>query len=143
MSQDLRLPPSRDTGDPIFQDDVFSGTRPFQYHPLKNSEPKICLFNLRGRDHSRGDIGYQLNCELIHLRISELPSYRALSYTWGETLDPIHSVLINGQDIKIRENLWQALVHLQSKDGGCLFWIDAICTYVDRHQRNYHRNLRF
>jgi hypothetical protein len=52
-------------------------------------------------------------------------------------LDPLHSVLINGQDFKIRENLWQALVHLQLEDKGLLIWIDAICiNQEDIYERN-------
>ncbi|KAE9378931.1 HET-domain-containing protein [Stipitochalara longipes BDJ] len=78
-----------------------------------------------------------LNYELFHVKVSELPSYRALSYTWGAASDPLHSVLINGQDFKVKENLWQALVHLQPKRGALLIWIDAICiNQEDTRERN-------
>jgi len=137
MSQGLRLPPATDEIDPTAQDDIFSGARPFQYHLLSATEPEIRLFGLRGQDCSNSDLGYQLNCELFHVRISELPPYEALSYTWGEASDPLHSILLNGQDFRIRDNLWQVLIHQQSEDEDLLMWIDAICiNQEDVHERN-------
>jgi hypothetical protein len=126
MSHVLRLPPLGAVGDPSLQGDVFSGAAPFQYHPLSTSEPEIRLLGLRGRIHSCGDVGYTINCELFHVRVQELPRYRCLSYTWGSASDPVHSILVNGQDFKVRENLWQALNRLQSENQGVLIWIDAI-----------------
>jgi hypothetical protein len=41
--------------------------------------------------------------------------YEALSYTWGSP-EIQKSILIQGINVQVRENLWQALYHLRSPD---------------------------
>jgi len=81
-------------------------------------------------------------CSLNHARLSERPKYEALSYMWGpETHEK--TMIINGDNREIRENLWAALSHLRYTNRSRILWVDAICLYVDRYQRKYHRNFRF
>lgn len=58
------------------------------------------------------------------------PSYKALSYTWGSP--EIHkTIFLNGIEVQVRENLWQALYHLRLPDTELCLWIDAICINQD------------
>jgi hypothetical protein len=138
----LRPPPAPPsmataTGHSSIQSDVFLGACPFQYQPLSASEPEIRLIRVRGRNHSYTDIGYSLDCELFHVRIEELPPYKCLSYTWGSASDRVYSILVNGQDFKVRKNLWRALKRLQLENEELLIWIDAICiNQQDNHERS-------
>ena len=116
------------------QKDVFQSTDSFKYKALSTSEPEIRLLKLLGRDSSCQGAAYPINCESYHVKVSELPDYKALSYTWDDASDPTHSILINGQDFKVRENLWWGLNRLQPKTGMFMIWIDAICINQDDNQ---------
>jgi Heterokaryon incompatibility protein (HET) len=87
-------------------------------------------------------------CQLKHFFIDELPTYSALSYTWGDELTS-EFVLIDGKRLGIKPNLDAALrefrrtpVEFETADteeksmgkfpaleyhGTSLIWIDAIC----------------
>jgi hypothetical protein len=77
-----------------------------------------------------------------------LPTYEALSYTWGSTDNPIEAYVehapgapIEGQSrpttIQIGQNVTEALRHLRYKDKTRTLWIDAICiNQKDMAERN-------
>jgi hypothetical protein len=67
-----------------------------------------------------------INCHTSYARLSETPSYRALSYVWGNE-DPVNEIRINGQKFLVRPNLWAFLNRLRSHDNPNCLWIDAIC----------------
>ncbi|RDW89729.1 hypothetical protein BP6252_01761 [Coleophoma cylindrospora] len=70
-----------------------------------------------------------LKCQILHIR-TDRPlrcSYQALSYAWGAKTAGQRVIQIEDQDFIVRENLYQALVHLRYADFERLFWIDAIC----------------
>jgi hypothetical protein len=116
---------------------LFQGAGPFQYQSLSTSEPEIRLLMLMGKDHSYHDIGYAITCSLFHTSISNLPRYCALSYTWGDVSDPVHSIMIDGQEFRVRENLWQALNRAQRPTGTEVIWVDAICiNQEDNNERS-------
>jgi len=48
-----------------------------------------------------------IHWHLIHTSLSQSPSYEALSYMWGNSLELMPAY--NGQLITIRRNLWTAL----------------------------------
>ncbi len=66
-------------------------------------------------------------CEIFHANLDEAPSYNTLSYTWGPPSAPQVSILLDGKQFLVRENLWMALKRLKSVDAGMIIWIDAIC----------------
>jgi hypothetical protein len=72
----------------------------------------------------------EINDILCHMETAELaekPSYNALSYLWGEPNADCRFVFINGIQLRVRQNLYQALLHLRSKFTGVRLWVDAIC----------------
>ena len=52
--------------------------------------------------------------------------YCALSYVWGEYCEG-YTISIDQTDISIRQNLFNALLHLRSSEETRTFWIDALC----------------
>lgn len=56
------------------------------------------------------------------------PSYRAVSYTWGDG-EPTERILINEQPFFVRPNLWSCLFYLGSERDvpSRYLWVDAIC----------------
>ena len=68
-----------------------------------------------------------LHCSLSTARLDDLPSFIALSYTWGEQ-EATQDILLNGSRFMIRPNLYDFLdtVATQSLCGELLF-VDAIC----------------
>lgn len=78
--------------------------------------------------------------EPVHITLSQvsvslLPSYEALSYTWGSQLgsneDPhhihIHGTSSSSSILPVTANLYLALQHLRSASSPRVLWIDAIC----------------
>ncbi|KAE9367276.1 HET-domain-containing protein, partial [Stipitochalara longipes BDJ] len=62
--------------------------------------------------------------------------YEALSYTWGKPED-VKEIELNGYPVKIRENLWSALVNLRDAREERVLWVDAICiNQPDVDERN-------
>ncbi|KAK0736716.1 heterokaryon incompatibility, partial [Apiosordaria backusii] len=53
-----------------------------------------------------------------------------LSYTWGQP-EPKFSVLLNGVDFGVRENLYLALLRLRLPNKPFRIWIDAVCINQD------------
>ncbi|RDW69922.1 hypothetical protein BP5796_08319 [Coleophoma crateriformis] len=94
----------------------------FRYRQLKFSE--IRLVNILPGLESD-----PVKCQILHVR-TDRPlrcSYQALSYAWGAEATGQRVIKIEDQDFLVRENLYQALVHLRYADFERLFWIDAIC----------------
>ncbi|CAM1504891.1 Fc.00g024820.m01.CDS01 [Cosmosporella sp. VM-42] len=78
-----------------------------------------------------------IRCSLRVVDLASNPHFIALSYVWGQTATPPHTVSCNSQSIAVTENCWNALYHLQrdpnsadpgrNADGSMSLWIDAIC----------------
>ena len=71
-----------------------------------------------------------LICALEDRRLSDDPSYEALSYTWGQ---PIFSEFLHTHNgtLNITENLALALRRLRLKDRVRYLWVDAVCINQD------------
>lgn len=69
-------------------------------------------------------------CRLEDCRLSDDPSYEALSYTWGQ---PIFSEILHTHNgiLRITENLTLALRGLRLKDRVRYLWVDAVCINQD------------
>jgi len=94
----------------------------FEYQILSHRDSIRLIYLLPG---AKGD---PLCCRVRHVRISENPSYEALSYTWGapaltETIWEKDS----GSSIAITRNLKDALEDLRKRDRPRVLWVDAAC----------------
>ncbi|KAH6663102.1 heterokaryon incompatibility protein-domain-containing protein [Halenospora varia] len=93
----------------------------FEHHPLSDPRGHIRLLDLQPGD--RGDL---LKITLREVKLSENPSYEALSYTWG-TESASHHISINGSHFAVRPNLFHCLNELRLSEAIQTLWIDAIC----------------
>ncbi|KAF8853909.1 HET-domain-containing protein [Acephala macrosclerotiorum] len=99
------------------------------YNPLPVDSKSIRILTLFPDEHRTSEI----QCELKSAKILdtngsptiESPFY-ALSYTWGEP-DFCHTIICNGSEIKITQNLFDALRQLRLKEKSRTLWVDAIC----------------
>jgi hypothetical protein len=91
-----------------------------------------------------GQPGSMIECNYHFAMLDRAKNtFDALSYEWGPPGSPREDIRLQGQIISIGENLWYALHCLRLETSLIELWIDALCLYVDRYQRKYHRNLRF
>ncbi|PMD33948.1 HET-domain-containing protein [Hyaloscypha variabilis F] len=95
----------------------------FPYQPLDTTKFEIRVITLHP-----GIQTDQIHCSMTHIATNRgsKPRYTALSYTWGTPESP-KSILLNGVQVQVRENLWQALYHLRSEERDLRIWIDALC----------------
>lgn len=68
----------------------------------------------------------ELRTNLKVFKLHQSPSYRALSYTWGDAKDP-PLWRVNGVRFPVTRNLHAALEHLSVRYPDQWVWIDAIC----------------
>ncbi|KAI3319452.1 HET-domain-containing protein [Xylariaceae sp. AK1471] len=54
------------------------------------------------------------------------PEYIALSYVWGEE-NLTSTICVNGENVQVRTNLFQALSTIKESDPDAYLWADAIC----------------
>jgi len=120
----------------------------FVHRDLNLSRQQIRLLKIsEGRNGSSDPI----RCEIRHFNSEDWPSYRAVSYTWGEP-HPTREIILSesptglGLPFSVRENLWLFLdvvrdKRLQHEELSVnhrqwyhceWYWIDAICI----HQAN-------
>lgn len=71
---------------------VFAGKEWFKYSPqsLPDDEIRLVVLPPRHKDDKPGLI----NCELVVAKLSDKPTYEALSYTWGPE-EPAEGILIH------------------------------------------------
>jgi hypothetical protein len=65
-------------------------------------------------------------CSLKTVPLSEHPRYDALSYAWGPP-EQVKVLQLLDAPVKVRENLWWALVHLRLPTQDWVVWVDALC----------------
>ena len=98
-----------------------------QYSALLHAD-SIRLLKLHPADNDLSEHG--LSCALEDRRLSDDPSYEALSYTWGQPIFPETLHTHNGA-LNITENLALALSGLRLKDRVRYLWVDAVCINQD------------
>ena len=106
-----------------------------EYRPLGDSEIRLVSFKKDQRSSSPFEL------QLEHFESSNVPSYVALSYVWGDPTNS-HPVNVNCRDFNVTQNLYEALLHIselssifeeglgrQSESGqaNLFLWIDALC----------------
>ena len=94
------------------------------YLPLDNGRKQIRLLQLFA-----GRFGDELRGTLKVASLTSVPTYEALSYTWGpSTISPTPFVTIKGSSrTPLTDNLYNALRRLRHRFRSRLLWIDAIC----------------
>lgn len=105
-------------------------------YPGELSEGWLRLLQVQSQPTISND---ELNfvCHLTTHKVSQCPSYTALSYSWHEPLasqdgnqSDSKSVMLNDQRITVTPNLFHALHHIaarQPRDQTAYYWIDAVC----------------
>ncbi|KAI3321986.1 HET-domain-containing protein [Xylariaceae sp. AK1471] len=73
--------------------------------------------------------------QLLDFSFADAPTYYAMSYNWGQESD-IHNIIINDINMRVRPNLFQALLRVRSERGKIYLWIDYICIKKDDIERN-------
>lgn len=108
-----------------------TGTRSFKYKALEGTGCIRLVVLLQSEDESA-----RIECRLIHGWLTSPLSYEALSYCWGNEVAS-RSIVINGDEFMVRENLFGALQRLRLARSTRLIWIDAICiNQADTDERN-------
>jgi hypothetical protein len=96
------------------------GDTSFRYVELDIEESEIRLVRILP------DNGSAIHCELLHTSLENPRSYIAISYAWGD-VDETRSIILDGHELPITENLWQALKRLRSRSFPVVVWADALC----------------
>ena len=97
----------------------------YQYESLPESTSfRVILLSTTQSDES------PIECHMASLKLEDRP-FNALSYMWGPPVKT-RTILIDGQAVKVGENLWLAMKAIRFHNRGgttdniCV-WIDAIC----------------
>ena len=108
----------------------------FKYQPLDELRNEIRLLTVRNVDrnsnpehchlnHTSSDESSVVCCTLEHAPLSQPPSYKGLSYCWGDLDDP-STIHLNGAEVQVTQNLEAALRELARQRTERL-WVDALC----------------
>ena len=92
-----------------------------QYTALKKDEQEIRVVTL----HAGADRD-PISCTIENTLLSQAQPFTALSYCWGSEADFVEIVL-NGETVNIRRNLWRFLHSLRHLKGTICIWVDYIC----------------
>lgn len=95
----------------------------FQYRPIGLAAPSFRLLRLLKGDDD------PVECQLFEsgLTSSEhVPSYAALSYTWGSSIRPC-DIMINGFQMPVTKNAYLTLRDLRCNEKDRVLWINALC----------------
>jgi hypothetical protein len=95
----------------------------FIYSPIPASGGGFRILRLRP-----GSPDDSVECDLIIARLdsSNLLSYDALSYCWGDP-DNRETITVHGREQHVTRNLHAALRQLRSVSRDRLLWADAVC----------------
>ena len=106
---------------------------PFVYSPLDQSVDSIRLLILEPAQ----DTNALICCRLQHVTFTQKPKYEALSYSWGNE-NVRCNLSINGKDLEVGQNLFDALGHLRDPLKARTLWVDAICiNQSDTPEKNH------
>lgn len=96
----------------------------FEHSRLTSRTNQIRLLTL----HPEDDDQHPVHCTIAHVDIASEPTYRALSYTWGDP-SPTFDISINGLAYSVRANLHNFLQTWRRDEDLCkeYLWIDQIC----------------
>lgn len=91
------------------------------YRPLDESKNQIRLVHLLpGIDSD------DLHCRFSMISLDDDSSFEALSYVWGDEKDRM-PVQVEGKEVTVTRNLYQALKSLRYEEKERVIWADALC----------------
>lgn len=96
-------------------------TNPLKYDKLMFTDSiRVLKLEAAPTDDAR------LYASFVEVKLSEAPSYEAISYTWGTTVfsETLH---FHSSHVKITESLASALRNFRHKDCERTIWADAVC----------------
>ena len=96
----------------------------FQHSPIDLEGSAFRLLRL-----ARGERDDPIECHLFNAILFDSEGgfpYEALSYTWGKIQEQCQ-IVVNGQLMRIRWNLYNTLRHLRHQHTDRILWVDAIC----------------
>ena len=105
----------------------------YQYQELKHDD-EFRLLNIYA-----GQGAEAIRCSLDHYRLSDHPTYRALSYTWDQVEPGFPLEMSDGTEMRVRENLRDALRSMRDAVSDTLIWCDAICINQADHGERTHQ----
>ena len=109
----------------------------FKHNCLGNKPHAFRLIQL----FPASDTSQEVSCELVSSDLEELPSYKALSYVWGDP-SPTRNIYIEGKPYPVTKNCYAALACLRHQTTQLTLWIDAICiNQGDPEERNQQVNM--
>ncbi|KAH8820561.1 heterokaryon incompatibility protein-domain-containing protein [Xylogone sp. PMI_703] len=89
------------------------------YTPLSPGLIRLLSIQPGGKDDP-------IECTLKPVDLNAAPQYEALSYTWGDAYPPA-TIRCNNVEVKVTQNLAEALNRIRDPEESKVFWIDAIC----------------
>jgi Heterokaryon incompatibility protein (HET) len=95
----------------------------YGYQPLQNEHIRIM-------ELIPGTPDEVIRVSLHHRKVSESPSYEAISYAWGKPVRE-RPIICEGGVLKITTNMLILLKRLRSLSDPLILWIDAICINQD------------
>ncbi|PMD28939.1 HET-domain-containing protein [Hyaloscypha variabilis F] len=99
----------------------------YQHRPLKDHDSTRIL-------HLQpGGFADDIHVRLTEIRLSEKPSFEALSYVWGSPT-PTDPISCHGEELLVTSNCIAAMRQLRHKYRTRVLWIDAIC--IDQNSKN-------
>ncbi|KAI0863795.1 heterokaryon incompatibility protein-domain-containing protein [Xylaria cubensis] len=93
----------------------------------------------RPRDGTSNKWSDTIHCQLIVTELTDIESYDALSYVWGDPNVREHILVCNGHSVKITANLWSALQDIGTKWPEKRLWVDAICINQENTPERNHQ----
>lgn len=102
---------------------VLQGVAEFQHPALPDDAACIRLLRVLDDNYSE-DI--KVRCSMTTWHINNIPSYRALSYTWGDP-NSCSAILVNDQVFQVRKNCEFVLKQAYWYQKTSYYWVDAIC----------------
>ncbi|KAK2030007.1 HET-domain-containing protein, partial [Colletotrichum zoysiae] len=109
----------------------------FQYESFDLDRPGFRLVRLEA-----GSSNDPISCHLFQAYLDDKETiipYEALSYCWGSSTSPRHSVMVNGRLLFITENLFEALKNLRQEGEDRMIWVDALCIDQSNVQERGHQ----
>ena len=108
----------------------------FEYLPLDELRNEIRLLTIQKVDsalkaeaceleHTFSGENAVICCTIEHVSLSQSPTYKGLSYCWGDR-DDVRRIHVNGVEVQVTRNLDSALREVGRHDSVCL-WVDALC----------------
>ena len=88
------------------------------YKPLSSSSSCIRLLSVTRQPRN------VVTCSLAVFELEKTPEYEAISYAWGDAAEQ-RVVIVDGETVSIRHNLYNAILRFTNKTGHGLFWADA------------------